>query len=170
MFNVGEIIVYGTEGVFVVSEYTKSPIDKNDDRVFYLLKPIYGSESNIICTPADNDRVKMRAVMTADEAKCVIARMPEIEPLYVEHEKKRRLAYKEAMSDANIDNYVSVIKSVDQKREDCIKNRKRLSESDAEYEKRAKFCLYGELSVALGIGFNDVEKFIIESSSAEKVG
>ena len=168
MFNVGEIIVYGTEGVFVVSEHTSSPIDKNDDRVFYVLKPVYGSASNVIYTPANNDRIKMRAVMSSEEANSFIERIPSIEPLQVECEKKRRIVYREAMINADIDDYVSIIKSVREKREDCIKNKKRLSESDSDYERRAQFCLYGELSIALEIGFNEVEGYISERLSVKE--
>ena len=160
MFNIGEIIVYGTEGVFCVSDYAKSPVDKLDDRTFYILKPAFSGDCNTIYAPSENGTVKMRAVISREEAELFIESMHSISALVVEQEKKRRQAYKDAMHNADLCVYVSIMKAVQEKREDCIKSRKRLSESDNEYEKRAKFCLYGELAIALGIGFNEVEAYI----------
>ena len=169
MFAKGELIVYGCEGVFVVSEYANSPIDKNDDRVFYVLKPVYGNESNIIYTPADNQRVKMRRVMSRDEALALIEDMPDIPSLQIENEKKRRIAYKEALNECENKSYIQIIKSVRQKREDCVNQRKRLSESDAEYEKKAKFCLHGELAAALDIAFDDIEEYVLNMIMAKQI-
>ena len=39
----------------------------------------------------------------------------------IENEKKRRLVYRDAMSECRNETYVSIIKSVQQKKEDCIK-------------------------------------------------
>ena len=166
MFNIGEIIVYGTEGVFCVSDYARSPVDKHDERVFYILKPAFSGDCNTIYAPSENGMVKMRAVISREEAESFIENMPSISALTVEQEKKRRQAYKDAMHNADLGVYVSIIKAVQEKREECLKGRKRLSESDNEYEKRAKFCLYGELAIALGMGFNEVESYINQKLGA----
>lgn len=170
MFCIGDMIIYGTEGVHVVSEYARSPIDKNDDKIFYILKPAYGSENNIIYTPADNRNVKMRPVMSREQALEVIETMPSVALLQIDQEKKRRLAYRDALSEGNTEKYISIIKTVHQKREDCIKQKKKLSESDAEYEKKAKFCLYGELAISLGIAFEEVEDYIMNKLGASNAG
>ena len=161
MFAIGDVIVYGSDGVFVVSEYASSPIDKKDDRVFYVLKPVYGNVSNVIYTPADNQRVAMRGVMTREEALRFIDTIPEISLLYIENEKKRRVTYRDALSECNNEHYVKIIKTVRKKREECQNQRKRLSECDEEYEKKAKHCLYGELAVSLEMSFNDVERYVL---------
>ena len=161
MFAIGDMIVYGSDGVFVVSEYASSPIDKHDDRVFYVLRPVYGNVSNLIYTPADNQRVMMRGVMTRDEALSFIDTIPKISLLYIENEKKRRVAYRDALNECDNEYYVKIIKTVRKKREECQHQRKRLSESDEEFEKKAKHCLYGELAVSLGMSFNEFERYIL---------
>ena len=160
MFSIGDKIVYGSEGVFTVSEYTDSPIDKNDDRRFYVLKPIFGPEGNIIMTPVDNINVKMRAVMDREDALLFIERIPDICILTVEKEKNRRDTYREALACANCEQYVSIIKTVYARREEAIKQKKRLAESDNDYEKKAKFCLFGELSVAMELSVSEIERLV----------
>ena len=168
MFSIGEKIIYGSEGVFTVHDYSASPVDKNDTRKFYILHPVHGPAGNIIYTPVDNSNVKMRAVMSRDEAIEFIDSMPSIPLLTVEREKNRRETYRIALASASVDKYVSIIKTVMVRRAEMIENKKRLSESDSDYEKKAKFCLHGELSVALGMPFEKVEEYIKDRLTVEK--
>ena len=160
MFSIGDKIIYGSEGVYLITEYTTSPIDKNDKRQFYLLSPMHGPAGNVIITPVDNDKVNMRLVMSRDEALTFIDSIPEISILTVEREKSRREIYKATLASGQGSDLISIIKTVRERREICIQQKKRLSDSDSDYEKKAKFCLYGELAVALGITFDCVEEFI----------
>ena len=162
MFALGEKIMYGTEGVYLVSEYTDSPVDKNDDRKFYVLKPVYGPQGNLIYTPVDNDKVAMRPIMCKEDALALIDRISEIPILEVERERNRREIYKDAMISADCRGYVSIIKTVYQRREELMRMKKRLSEADTDYEKKARFCLFGELSEVLGIPMDEVEKLIYD--------
>ncbi len=165
MFSIGEKIVYGSEGVFTVSEYTSSPVDKNDTRQFYVLRPVHGPIGNVIITPVGNDKVKMRAIMSHDEAIAFVDSMPSIETITVEREKNRREVYRQALSVASCEVFVSIIKTVMERRAELAKVKKRVSESDNDYEKKAKFCLYGELSASLEIPIEEVDAFIEERLS-----
>ena len=167
MFSIGDNIIYGSEGVYTVTEYTTSPVDKNDDRQFYILRPVFGPVGNIIVTPVDNDRVKMRAVMSRDEAIKFIDSIPSIPPLTVEREKNRRDIYRQALSSATREELVSIVKTVMARRAELLKVKKRVSESDNDYERKAKVCIGGELSIALGIPFEDVDSFIEERLSVK---
>ena len=166
MFSIGDNIIYGAEGVYTVAEYTSSPIDKNDTRQFYVLRPVHGPVGNVIITPVGNDKVKMRAVMTRDEALAFIDKMPSIPTLTVEREKNRREVYRQALANASGEEFVSIIKTVMERREAHLKAKKRLSESDNDYEKKAKFCLHGELSISLGLPVESIDAFIKERLSS----
>ena len=48
MFKVGDHVVYGTNGVCLVSDITPSPFDKNDRRTYYVLKPLSGASTSLI--------------------------------------------------------------------------------------------------------------------------
>lgn len=160
MFSIGDKIIYSFDGVYTVAEYTSSPIDKKDTRQFYLLRPVHGPVGNIIITPVDNEKAKMRLVMSHDEAISFIDAIPDVPLLTVEREKNRREVYRKALDGAGAEVLVSIIKTVMKRREELALVKKRISESDNDYEKKAKFCLYGELSISLGIPMDEVEKFI----------
>lgn len=160
MFNVGDLIVYGNSGVYSVSEYCKSPVDKHDPRVFYLLRPMHESASNIIITPVDNDRIPMRSIISEDAAYALIDKIPYISELEIENEKGRKERYREAIGKCDLEEYVKIIKTVEQRRDNMLKAKKRLSETDADYEKRAKFCLYSEIASVFSLRIDEVEGFI----------
>ncbi len=167
MFSLGDKVIYGSDGVFTVSEYTSSPIDKSDTRQFYLLRPLHGPEGNIIITPFENETTRMRLAMSYDDALSFIDSFPSIPLLTVEREKNRREVYRKAL-EGKVTAYtlVSIIKTVRSRREELAKIKKRVSESDNDYEKKAKYCLYGELAVALNIPIDEVDGFIEERLSS----
>ena len=167
MFNIGDRIIYGSEGVFVVAEYTNSPIDKNDERVFYVLRPVYGSEGNKILTPAEGGSVFTRAVMERDAALALIDSIPDIGEVEVMNERGRRDAYRAVMGQGRGEDFVSIIKTVRRRRADFLAQKRRLSETDTDFESRAKNCLYGELAIALDIDREQVEEYIKERLGIE---
>ncbi len=162
MFGIGDTIVYGFEGVFTVSEYTTSPIDKNDKRVFYILTPKFGSSRNIILAPSEGGAASMRYVISKEEANDFIEHIPSIMPVTVEKERNRRDVYKAVMNNGSCADYVSIIKTVRCRREEFMAQKRRISETDADFEGMAKRCLYSELSVALEIPYEEIECLILE--------
>ena len=69
MFNVGDFIIYGSNGVCKVTNVgpmKMSGIPK--DKMYYTMVPCYIRDSEIF-TPVDNERVVMRKVMSREERK-----------------------------------------------------------------------------------------------------
>ena len=54
MFEIGELIMYGTNGVCRVEGFTRSPFDADDEREYYILKPIHDQSNLVIYTPVEN--------------------------------------------------------------------------------------------------------------------
>ena len=166
MFSIGDKIIYGSDGAYTVSDITSSPVDKSDERKFYVLRPVHGPQGNVIITPVGNENVKMRLVMSREEALAFIDTIPSVALLTVEKEKNRRNVYKEALAGASCAELVSIVKTVMARREAFTAQKKRLSESDNDYERKAKHCLCGELAIALDIPLAEVDEFIKNRLSA----
>lgn len=167
MFDIGDKVVYGTDGVFVVSAYTESPVDKKDARVFYLLKPFCGPDGNMICAPSVGGSVRIRPIITKEDAEIFLESIGAIAEVAVEKEKNRRECYRNAMVNGQTTEYVSIIKTVVRRRAEFLKLKRRLSEADTEYENRAKVCLCGELSAALNMPFSEIESIIMTKIKSE---
>ena len=160
MFEIGEHIVYGTSGICRVEEICTSPYDKNDTRSFYLLIPVHNPMGSTIYTPVDNDRVPMRRLMTPEEIENLIGLMPSIEPVQVPAEKQRREIYRSTVFALRPEGYVSVMKTVERRREELTAARKHFPVSDMEYGRIAKHLLYSECAHVLGVPEDSMEGYI----------
>ena len=167
MFAVGDYMMYGKSGVCKVTDICRSPFDEKDVRTYYVLRPVFGAPA-IIYTPVDNDKVAFRPLMNLSDARDLIKRIPSIEALTVENEKMRREVYKGAVSELYPEGFVSVIKTVYDRRRTLASARRHITEADSEYESFAKRALYCELSIVLGIPFDNVENYIHDEIDRQK--
>ena len=163
MFQIGDLLFYGTNGVCRVSEICSSPFDSTDTRSFYKLTPISEHSTLVIYTPIDNDRVVMRPLISKEEAEALIARLGEIEKVAVAVEKYRKDAYREAIREGAPEGFVKILKTVRARREVFRRTRRRVPDLDNDFEFTAKNCLYGELCTVLGIPREEIHRIVTES-------
>jgi CarD family transcriptional regulator len=163
MFNIGDLLFYGTNGVCRVSEICSSPFDSSDTRSFYKLTPIAENTSLVIYTPVENTQVVMRSLISKEEAEALLARIASIEKVAVAIEKHRKDAYRETIREGNPEGFVKIIKTVRARRELFRRTRRRVPDMDNDFEHTAKTCLYGELSAVLGICREEIHRIITES-------
>ncbi|MBQ5649503.1 MAG: CarD family transcriptional regulator [Clostridia bacterium] len=167
MFNIGELLFYGTNGVCRISEICSSPFDASDTRRFYKLTPIAENSTLVIYTPVDNTQVVMRSLISKEEAEALVARIPEIEKVTVAVEKHRKDAYRETIREGNPEGYVKIIKTVRARREYFRRTRRRVPDLDNDFEHTARVCLYGELSTVLGVSRDEISRIVLEGISED---
>jgi len=159
MFEIGEKIVYGENGVCTVDRIATLDM-AGADKLYYYLKPLIGSGTSF--APVESDAF-MRPIMSREEADAFILTIPGIEPAICTDNRFNHVDafYKEYFKMHTCEALVSVIKGIKERLSD-----KKTKSSRAEMTlRRAKEILHGELSVALGIELKDVESYI-----AEKIG
>lgn len=162
MFDVGDFVVYGSNGVCRITQV--GPIDcpgVDQKKIYYTMTPCYIRDSSIF-TPVDNDRVVIRKVMSQDEAEKFLNRLDEIETMPVEEEKKRELLYKQALLTCEPDRIVSLIKTIYERMQERIAEGKKVTSSDSKYFHIAEDSLYGELAISLGMEKDEVGPYIQE--------
>ncbi|MCI8398227.1 MAG: hypothetical protein HFF90_02345 [Oscillibacter sp.] len=161
MFHPGDIVVYGAAGVCRVQEVAKPNLTGADrNKEYYILAPLH--QDGVIYTPVDNQKVPMRPVISADEAEALIDLIPSIQANICRAPSVQAQAqrYQSAMRSSDCRDLVEVVKSIYAKRRQAESQRRRLGMTDERYMKQAERLLYGELSVALGIPFEDVQGYI----------
>lgn len=160
MFNIGELIMYGTNGVCRVDGVTNSPFDPEDKREYYVLKPVHDQSNLVIYTPVENENVIMRPLLSREAAEDFIYAIDDIEPIEVENERLRRDVYREALRTTIPENYVRIVKAVRFRREEFSRSRRRLPDLDIDFEHSAYSCLLGELSAVLGVSRDKMDEMI----------
>ncbi|MDO4982487.1 MAG: CarD family transcriptional regulator [Eubacteriales bacterium] len=163
MFEVGEKIIYGENGVCIVEKV--APLEMQGaarDKLYYHLTPFIGSGTYF--APVDSNAF-MRPVMSRDEAEALIASIPGIEPAVCHDSRFNHVEmfYKELFKQHTNEALVAMIKGLHERMRDK-KNKSSRAEATM---KRAKDILHGELAIALGIEFSEVEEYIISHIGAE---
>lgn len=165
MFNVGDFIIYGSNGVCKITHV--GPIEDkripsaSKDRLYYTMVPCYIRDSEI-CTPVDNERVVMRKVMSKGEAEEFIDSISDIEELEISEEKKREIEYRQAVLSCEPVILVGLIKTIHTRMEDRIAEGKKVTSSDSKYYHIAEESLCGELAISLDMEKDDVKDFVMK--------
>ena len=151
VFAIGDLVVYGGEGVCRVESIGRSGISCADPtREYYTLAPLY--HTGQVITPVDT-RVLMRPIMTTQEAEDFVASLAALEAENTAEMSQRaaREHYQAVVTSYDCTRIAAFMKCLCCKRATAIKNGKKVSQLDERYAKRAEDHLYGELAAALGI-------------------
>lgn len=169
MFNIGEYIVYGMNGVCRVEEIGPMSLNGVDsDKMYYTLLPLYTKGSRVF-TPVDNQKVVMRPVISEQEVCQLIDDIRNIEEIEVSDDKRRELVYREAVKSCDCRELIRIINTTRKRKEERLAQGKKMSACDERYLKQAQDTLYGEFAISLKIEKGEVEEFISSRIGATKM-
>ncbi len=161
MFEVNDLILYGTTGVCRV-ESVGSPdmpgVDK--ERIYYRLQPVY--QNGVIYAPADSDKVAMRRVITHEQADRLIDLIPTMDMQAIESRTPQELTekYQTILKLHDCESLIELVMSLYAKKQTAELNKRKFGRVDEVFMKRARDLLHEELSVAIGIPLDEVEGYI----------
>lgn len=160
MFQKGEYVIYGSTGVCRIVDVGVPDILKDTtDKQHYTLCPVYREET--IYTPVDT-AVFIRPVMDSSQAEKFIATIPHINGTIDMNlnSKTLREKYRSMIDSHSCDDLVILIKFIKAKIAKAQRDKRKPNEVDQDYLKKAQSLLYGELSIAFDIPYDDVPRRI----------
>lgn len=164
MFEKGEYIIYGNNGVCEVQDYMQA--DKPDNhRIYYVLAPIR-SKGSIIYSPVDNQKVFMRRVMTREEANELLRGIPEYEEINIPEVRAQEQQYKEILQNCDCTDSIRLIKALYARKEQREAAGRKITAVDEKYLFLAKDSLLNELAIALEMNVDEVDKMLAEKMKA----
>ena len=173
MFNIDDVVVYGSTGVCKITDIGTPQfhgVDKTQS--YYTMKPVFGD--GVIYCPVENSRVFIRGVISKNEAEKLIEAIPNIKAAAYHNRSTQLLTehYSKALNSHNCADLIELLMSIYQKKQDLINQKRRLGQVDERFMKRAQNLLYGEFAIALGIEKDAVESYIfskVEGKAAATV-
>lgn len=166
MFEKGEYVVYGSKGVCRIQEISHVDIPGVDQkRLYYIMHPVQNSGQTLYL-PTDSTKAVIRRVMTKEEANRLIHDIPSIKKLEVPNEKQREASYKQALQGCSGRDWISILKTLNQRKEERLAAGKKITALDERYLRVTEQELYGELSVVLGIEKGNMHDYIQEQIAA----
>ncbi len=166
MYQVGELIIYGPEGVCRVDAV--GPLAMRGARKgidYYTLSPL--GQGGQIYAPVDSS-TSSRPVMTRDEALALIEKIPDVPAEVCDLSNPRLLGehYQVLLGSGDCLDLVRLLREIYAKGREAEARGRRLSQVDLRSRDRAEKMLHGELSVSLEIPLDEVRDYIARTIEA----
>ena len=112
MFEIGDYIIYGNNGVCKVVEIGPIQLtNSKNDKLYYTLEPVYETGSKVY-TPVGNKKVLMRRVISKEEAIDLIDSIPNIEFDIDLTAKEREQKIKESLKTIDSEEWIKILKTL----------------------------------------------------------
>lgn len=169
MFEKGAYLVYGNLGVCRVQDIVTRRFEGLDAaHPYYVLEPLY--QGGVLYVPADNPKIFLRPVISAEEANRLIDTIPTLQGKAFHSRSAQELSahYEQALQTHNCRDLIELTVSIYRKKEGLARQNKKFGRVDEHFMRRAEDTLHGELAVALGIPKDAVPDYIARRVAAQQ--
>ncbi|MBQ8758640.1 MAG: CarD family transcriptional regulator [Clostridia bacterium] len=162
MFNVGDAVFYGVHGVCVVEDISKKEIF-GSVKDYYTLRPVYTNRSKVF-VPVERAEaaVDLRKVITKEDVAEIIEQLKTAESIWIDDDAARKQKFGEILKHGTGKELASLIKTVYEKRNVLISEKKKMHAADERAFSDAEKILYEEFAFVLGIEKEQVASYITE--------
>ena len=160
MYNVGDIVMYGTFGICKVTAIEKRDFT-GEEQEYYILKHT-SSEKNTFYVPLSNESAlsNMHYVCSKAEVDELITHMNSEGLIWIDNDIKRKEEYSRIIKDADKHEIIMLIKTLYLRRKELTKIGKKLRSTDENYLNLAENMLFEEFAFALDIDRSEVVEYI----------
>jgi len=159
MFKVNDKVMYGQMGACIISAIEEKEVN-SEKKLYYVINPVNAIKTTIFC-PVDNDKVRIRKLISKEKVMELVSIMPDIEAEWIENDSMRKAANDEIIKSGEHEGLIKLIKLLYFKREECKANNKKFHISDQRAMETAEKLLYSEFAMTLGIKEEEVFSFIV---------
>lgn len=160
MIQIGKKLVY-REQVCTLLEIAEK---YRNDEDYYVLQS-NSDDSLLIRVPINTAKRSIRPLITKEEIKALIKKIPSISPIEVDKHTKGS-EYKKLLENGGHENVIKVIKTTYLRQQEKIEQAHKPNESDKSYLRQAEARLYNEVACALGLSFEEAKQLIISKVKA----
>ena len=131
------------------------------DTKCYLLIPVKRKDEKIY-TPVDSEKVKMRRILSSEEARELMEKATDIKNLTIANEKQCESIYREELYSVDCYRWLGLLKTLYARKAERTANGKKITATDERYLKNVESRLKEELDLVIGMDMtaNELEKLL----------
>lgn len=161
MYNVDEVVLYGSNGVCRIKEISKQKL-AGTTMEYYVLKPLFSQVSTLF-VPTNNQALvaRMRYVLSKEKITDILDNLSEI-PEWIDDKNMRLEFCKETIASGNFESIVNLIRMLRFHEKEQSNKGKHLHISDERYLREAERMACDEISFALNVERNEIIPMILK--------
>lgn len=163
MFQIGDYVIYGYEGVCRVAFVGHPKISGLDrQKEYYCLEPV--DRNGQIYTPLDT-KTAMRPLHSRQTVETLLAAVPDSQPLPTDVQHAGEY-YRDILRTQDFSRCLGLYYALNQRKQQLSARRKTLNVTDQRYMKQVEESLCSEIGFVLGLSTADALKRLQQSCSA----
>ena len=157
MFEVNDYVFYGMNGICRVDAVCTEPFEGAPVGLLYYVLHTLSEPKQTILNPVTNDKVRMRYVMTADEARAFPMLLSTLSPLEGDSARALREAYIASIKSGEPSAWGRILRTYRARLHLAEAKLARVTDAERNFYENARRLLANEISLALGITVSDTE-------------
>lgn len=158
MFKVNDYVFYGANGVCRVDDVCTEPFEGAPADVLYYVLHTLSEPKQIIFNPVSNEKVRMRYVMSLDEANAFFSLLPTLTPLEGSSAKQLRDAYIAAIKSGDPAEWGRIMRTYRARLRLAEAKLTRVTDAERSFYESARRLLAAEISLALALPALEIER------------
>lgn len=160
MYNINDAVVYGSNGVCVITAIENRDFS-GENVEYYILQPVNNSKNTFYVPTANSAlKTKMRDVYSRKEIDSLISTMNDECCIWIDNDFQRKEEYRKIIDKGDRRELVRLIKTLYEKNTELNSQHKKLHSADEKFLKDAENILYSEFAYSLNIPVEEVVNYI----------
>lgn len=161
MYNKGDTVMHPGAGVCKIHDIRKERFPKTEPKLYYVLKPVYDNGATTIYLPADENKITLRKLLSADDIKDLIHSISLEDKLWVDDDNERQEKFMRILRNGDHANIIKLIAELHTEQTDRASRGKKLHIADDKVLHEAEKLLHQEFAYTLKLDVDEVAPFII---------
>ncbi|GHU63622.1 CarD family transcriptional regulator [Clostridia bacterium] len=159
MFEKGEYVMYSCHGCCIIADYSEVEMD-GAMKMYYHLTPI-GENRTVIMTPVDNQKVRIRKIISGEEGKKIFGAIQELEDLeWIDNRTQRSQNFKNVIREGSTQELAQLVKTLLWKKMESRLEKQKFTVADTNVLRDAEKLLYSELSASIQMDLGQIKEQI----------
>lgn len=162
MYKTGDMLMHPGAGVCRIEDIKSMALTSDGNKDYYVLKPIYGSDSTTIYIPVDFSKINLRRLLSENDIVELIHSVPSDTSLWVDNDAQRKELFSKVLHSGDHVKIIQLIVEIHKKLEEKQSQGKKLHAADARTLAEAEKLIHQEFAYALKLEPEDVAPFIMK--------
>lgn len=159
MFQVGDTVVHQGEGLCKITALRTEEFSRGNRQTYYVLQP-QSDTATTLFVPVDGERVRLRTVMTAEQAQALPAQAAAYPPVWSDNDRERQDTFVRILREGEPAALARLVLDIKEQERQRYQHGKKLRFTDERAMQEAARSLKQELAVVLNISPEHVISYL----------